>query len=187
MLTGDLSLTSSCAFVCTSTRRATRYRTRPATLPGSSTSCSLQTELRFSHFLSAGSQWHLRDRRHWPICLSIRGALELLNTVGEPLCGWHRAAHRHRVGGNGIFTVIGTQLRTSFLVLSFSFLFFLLFFLSKGRAMGFPKIKAALSSIYPHSSCQPASQELPGLIECILCSRRHSTPAACVPADYMFV
>lgn len=69
-----------------------------------STSCN--SELRFSYFLSAGSQWHLRDHHRRPICLHFRGALELLNTVGEPLCGWHRAAHRHGVGGNGIFTVI---------------------------------------------------------------------------------
>lgn len=78
---------------------------------------SLHTKPRFAYFPSAGSQWHLRDDHRYPICLRFRGVLKLLNTVGEPWCTQHWAAHRHEVGGNGIFTVMGTQLQTSFLIL----------------------------------------------------------------------
>lgn len=122
-------------------RRARCERTHPPPPPGSHIANDLQIELRFSYFLSAGSQWHLRDHHRWPICLHF--ALELLNTVREPLCGWHRAAHRHRVGGNGIFAVIGTQLQTSFLVLSrsLSYSSSRSLFLSKVPAMGSPMIK----------------------------------------------
>lgn len=82
-------------------RRAVHERTHPQPPPGSSTSNILQIELRFSDFLAAGSQWLLRERHRWPICLHF--APELLNTAGELLCGWHRAAHRHTVGCNGHF------------------------------------------------------------------------------------
>lgn len=90
---------------------------------GSSTSNTLQIRLRFPYFPSAGSQRHLFDHHRWPICLHFSAALQLLSAAREPLCGWHRAARRHEVGDNGIFTVIGTQLQTSFLVLSRSVLF----------------------------------------------------------------
>lgn len=103
MLADDLLLTSSCFFVCL-LRRARCEKTQappPPPPPGSSSSNGLQIELRLSCSLSAGSQWHLRDHQRWPICLCFAPAL--LNTVGEPLCGRYRAAHRHRVGSNRDF------------------------------------------------------------------------------------
>lgn len=134
-------------------------KTRLAPLLGSSTSNSLQVKVRFSYFLSAGSQWQLRDRHRWPICLRFTGARELLNTVGEPLCAWHWAVHRHRRNCNGIFTVIRTQVWTSFLLLLFILLSFFSFLLSVAPTTGFPTIKALLSSNSLHQINQTASQE----------------------------
>lgn len=137
--------------------------TQPPPPPGSSTSNGLRIELRFFYFPCAASLWRLRDHHCWPICLHF--APELLNTVGEPLYGWHRAARRHKVGGNGHFhynrNTIATIIPCShplFLILSLS-----LFCLQ----WDFLMIKVPLSSICPHQTRQPATQELPGLIECI--------------------
>lgn len=146
-------------------------------------------EPRVVSFCSAGSHsgisctWSIR----WPICLCFRGALKWLTQSESLYCAWHRAAHRHRVGGNGIFTVMEHNCKhLSLFSPSFSYSVALFLFPRCSRWV-ILMIKASYSSICPHQTCQTASQELPGLMECILSCRSHSTPAACTSADYLCV